>query len=195
MNLNHECPLCKKIHEAEAVPQPNRICPECSEDLSENSFIISWIEVVNPETVAYGLGISDYDSEENPDEYLMVLKEITDYLPPHAVHSGNLMGDWEFDCYDVFEADSIDEAKRTARDDYDCEVFAVFNRHMTKLFDDTDLEDFDEPKYHEGDEVFWDDPAEGYSSGVYKVVSYMGGGIYYISNGTSEAEVWEHELS
>jgi len=48
--------------------------------------------------------------------------------------------------------------------------------------------------YSIGDEVFWIDPDNDISSGYYKVVAVIGKGIYLISNGTSEAEVFEHEL-
>lgn len=50
-------------------------------------------------------------------------------------------------------------------------------------------------KYQINDEVYWTDPDEDISSGYYKVVDILSDEIYYISNGTSEAEVFEHELS
>jgi hypothetical protein len=53
-------------------------------------------------------------------------------------------------------------------------------------------------KYKVGDKVFWNDPDAEFSSGYYKVttVNTEDGrdSIYTISNGTSEAEVYEHEL-
>jgi len=49
-------------------------------------------------------------------------------------------------------------------------------------------------KFNVGDEVYWNDPDDGISSGYYKVVKVLSEEIYYISNGHSEAEVFEHEL-
>lgn len=55
-------------------------------------------------------------------------------------------------------------------------------------------------KYSEGDQVRWTDPDEGKSSGIYTISQVISDNcgdenIYLISNGTSEAEVYEHELS
>lgn len=53
--------------------------------------------------------------------------------------------------------------------------------------------------YEIGDEVYWTDPDEGQSSGVYKILAKLTDdgedSVYLISNGTSESEVYEHELS
>ena len=140
MKLNHECPLCRKIHEMESTPEPDKICPECMKKLNDKSYIIHWLEMVNPESVAYRLGIDFYDEEENPENYEKVLKEITDDLPPNSKFTAEVLGDWEFECFDVFEADNIEKAKQIALEDYDCEVFVVFDKNMKRLFDDTDLE-------------------------------------------------------
>ena len=55
----------------------------------------------------------------------------------------------------------------------------------------------DKWKFNINDEVYWKDP-EGSSSGYYKVVIQIAldgkNSIYLISNGTSEAEVYQHEL-
>lgn len=53
--------------------------------------------------------------------------------------------------------------------------------------------------YHKDDVVFWKDP-ENHSSGLYAVVELKQedsdeNSIYLISNGLSEVEVYEHELS
>ena len=50
-------------------------------------------------------------------------------------------------------------------------------------------------KYNVDDEVFWTDPDEGISSGIYKVTIVHPDKVYTISNGSSEAEVFEWELS
>lgn len=54
-------------------------------------------------------------------------------------------------------------------------------------------------KFEENELVFWSDPDNGLSSGEYiinKVISENGeDSIYYISNGFSEAEVYQSELS
>jgi len=50
-------------------------------------------------------------------------------------------------------------------------------------------------KFKVGDEVYWTDPDDDISSGYYKVIAVINRGIYYISDGTSEAEVFEHELN
>ncbi len=54
-------------------------------------------------------------------------------------------------------------------------------------------------KFNEGDEVYWTDPDNNISSGLYKIIEctvkdgdYT---IYLISNGHSEVEVYQHELS
>lgn len=140
MKLNHECPLCRKIYEREGTPEPNKICPDCAKNLDDNTFIITWLELVNPETVAYNLGIIDYDEQENPENYKKILKQIMDYLPITSKHTGELMGDWEFECFDTFKAKDIEKAKQIVSYDYDCEVFAIFDKNMNKLFDDTDCE-------------------------------------------------------
>lgn len=46
-----------------------------------------------------------------------------------------------------------------------------------------------------GDEVYWNDPDDGLSSGVYKIIRVTSENTVYISNDTSEAEVYIHELS
>lgn len=52
--------------------------------------------------------------------------------------------------------------------------------------------------YEKGDEINWKDP-EGISSGIYKIIEKKSEdgdeSIYLISNGFSEVEVYEHELS
>jgi len=90
-------------------------------------FKICWIAYINPETICNRLGINPYeiDSKEYPKNYKKVLKEILDYLPERARHSGELMGDWEFECYDNFEADNIEEAKKKALE-YDVGINGVF---------------------------------------------------------------------
>lgn len=57
-------------------------------------------------------------------------------------------------------------------------------------------------KYSENDEVYWNDPDNGQSSGIYKVIKRYSDEpkddddtIYLISNGVSEAEVYRIELS
>ena len=54
-------------------------------------------------------------------------------------------------------------------------------------------------KYNQGDEVYWTDPDGGLSSGMYKIVSLLiedeENSIWLISNGSSESEVFQHELS
>lgn len=136
MLLNHECPLCRKTFEMECTPEPDRICPECYKNLNKHSFIIYWLEIVNPENIAERLNITEYNEEENPENYKKVLKEVTDYLPINSKHTGSILGDWEFECYDVFEADNIESAKGIALYDYDCDIFVVFDKDMKKLFDD-----------------------------------------------------------
>ncbi len=53
--------------------------------------------------------------------------------------------------------------------------------------------------YQKDDEVYWTDPDNGASSGIYRVhekITEDGeNSLYLITNGTSEAEVPEHELS
>ena len=49
-------------------------------------------------------------------------------------------------------------------------------------------------KYKVDDEVYWNDPDEGISSGVYRIVKVMSEEIYLIADEHSEHEVFEHEL-
>jgi hypothetical protein len=55
-----------------------------------------------------------------------------------------------------------------------------------------------EAKYEEGDDVFWEDPDEGKSSGIYKVIKVEeqdgDDSVYLVSNGSSETEVYQREL-
>lgn len=55
------------------------------------------------------------------------------------------------------------------------------------------------PRYKEGDVVYWTDPDEGLSSGFYKIVKQITEdkkhSVWLISNGISESEVFQHELS
>jgi hypothetical protein len=46
-----------------------------------------------------------------------------------------------------------------------------------------------------GDEVQWNDPDNGQSSGIYKVLKIISDEIFLIGNGYSETEVYWHELS
>ena len=48
---------------------------------------------------------------------------------------------------------------------------------------------------HIGAEVFWTDPDEGFSSGVYKVVSICGEIISLKNESGSHLEAFAHELS
>lgn len=45
-----------------------------------------------------------------------------------------------------------------------------------------------------GDKVYWNDPDGGFSSGEY-IIKNITGGIYFLSNGVSEAEALRKELS
>ena len=49
-------------------------------------------------------------------------------------------------------------------------------------------------KFNIGDEVYWNDPDNGISSGYYKVIKIISEEILYIKNEHSEAEVFKHEL-
>ena len=55
------------------------------------------------------------------------------------------------------------------------------------------------PKWSENDEVYWTDPDNGISSGTYKIVKQITEdrdmSIWLITNGLSEAEVFQDELS
>ena len=112
------------------------------ESPDQQKFIIHWLEMVNPSHACKKLNINQYeiDEIENSDNYANVLKEIRKGLPSNSEHTGEVMGDWEFECYATFYAPNIEKAKKIACEDYDCEVFVVFDKHMKKIFDDTDLE-------------------------------------------------------
>lgn len=103
-------------------------------------YTIHWLEVSNPESVCDELGIdsNEIDEVENPENYKRVLKEVLSWLPPNSKHTGELMGDWEFECSDIISANSIEEAKKEA-EEYDVEVFTVNDEQGNKVFDDVDV--------------------------------------------------------
>lgn len=106
-------------------------------------YTIHWLEHINPEYVCDDLDINFYeiDEEEYPENYKKVVTEILSGLPIGSKHSGSLMGDWEFECSDTFEADSIEEAKEKTKE-YECgqsNVFSVNDDKGNKVFDDVDV--------------------------------------------------------
>lgn len=67
-----------------------------------------------------------------------------DSLPPNTKSCGDVFdeGVFEFECKDIFEADSIEEAKKEASE-YECGqegIFNVFDEAGKKVFDEGDLE-------------------------------------------------------
>jgi len=153
MLLNHKCPICKKVYERDCTPEPNQVCFNC---IGNDNFVIHWLEIINPQNACDELNINSFeiDSLENPDNYKKVLKEIKGHLPIYSKHSGELMGDWEFECTTTFKANDIEEAKMVACFDFDCEVFVVFDKCMTKLFDDSDCEDISQDtRKKEGEKI------------------------------------------
>lgn len=62
------------------------------------------------------------------------------YLPLTHKHTGYLSGyGEEFECWDFFKAENVEEAKKIVEKDYEIEFFTVFDEKGNRLFTEEDI--------------------------------------------------------